>query len=149
MKPGSRRHIHRAALSLCLFATVFCVEGPRETREERPSIDWKAVAAPDVVEISTRDEDGSERRTKIWIVLVNGQAYIRTGNTQWFENLERDPDAVLHSGDGRFPVRVEFVTDAALAAQADAAFREKHGFADRMSNLFRFGDANIMRLRAR
>ena len=112
-------------------------------------VDWTALAAPDVVEIITQDEDGDDRETKIWIAAVDGEAFVRTGNTRWFANLERNPAAVLRSGDTVQPIATERVEDADLLARVETAFREKHGFSDRMAGLFRFGGARVMRLVAR
>ena len=111
--------------------------------------DWTALAAPDVVEIVTQDEDGDDRETKIWIVVVDDEAFIRTSGTRWNGNLERDPAAVLHSGDSLQPVAVERVEDADLFARVETAFREKYGFADRMAGLVRFGQTRVMRVVAR
>ena len=36
-----------------------------------------------------------------------------------------------------------------VLARVETAFREKHGFSDRMAGLFRFGGARVMRLVAR
>ncbi len=110
------------------------------------SIDWKAAAAPGVVKIISQNEDGSMRETKIWIALVDDQAYIRTGGTRWYGNIERNPDATLRSEDAEHLVRAELISDEALAQRVVDAFREKYGFADRLAGIMRFGDTHIMRL---
>ncbi len=110
------------------------------------SIDWKAAAAPGVVKIISQNEDGSMRDTKIWIVLVDGRVYIRTGGTRWYRNIERTPNALLRTGELEHPLRVELVTDGALLQRVNDTFREKYGFSDRLAGIMRFGGTHIMRL---
>jgi hypothetical protein len=102
-----------------------------------------------VVEIVTRDEDGAPRETKIWLVVVDGEGYIRTGGTRWWGNVERDPDVTLRVAGVEHPLRAELVTDEALLARVVASFRTKYGFSDRMAGLVRFGDTHVMRLERR
>ena len=82
------------------------------------TIDWTAMAEERVPEIVTRDPDGSERVTKRWLVGLDGDGLIRTGDTRWFRNIER----------------------------ADSAFREKYGFQDWLIHPFGEPDKNVMRL---
>ena len=110
------------------------------------AVDWSAAGAENVVEIITRNEDGSPRETKIWLVVVDGQGYIRTSGTRWYGNIERNPDVVLRVVGAEHPLRAELVTDEALREKVVAAFRTKYGFSDRMAGLIRFGDTHIMRL---
>jgi len=42
-------------------------------------------------------EDGKPREVKIWLVVLDDRAYIRTRNTSWKPDLERDPKAALRS----------------------------------------------------
>jgi len=110
------------------------------------AIDWAAADAERVVEIVTQDPDGSPRETKIWLVALDGQGYIRTGGTRWWRNVERDPDVVLRMAGAEHPLRAELVTDETLLQRVVAAFRTKYGFSDRMAGLVRFGDTHVMRL---
>ncbi len=89
------------------------------------------------------------RDTKIWIVLVDGRVYIRTGGTRWYRNIERNPNASLRTGELEHPLRVELVTDGALLQRVNDTFREKYGFSDRWAGIMRFGGTHIMRLVAR
>ncbi len=109
------------------------------------AIDWSAAGAEQVVQIVTRNEDGSLRETSVWLVVVDGQGYVRTGGTRWWGNIERDPDVVLRVAGADQPLRAELVSDAEVIAKVVAAFRTKYGFSDRMAELVRFGDRHIMR----
>jgi hypothetical protein len=106
----------------------------------------QAAADAGQVEVLTRNQDASIKETTIWIVLVGGEAFIRTGSTRWYGNIERDPNLVLRVDGNELPLRAELVTDEPLLERVHAAFREKYGFTDRMIGWFRFGDSHIMRL---
>ncbi len=108
--------------------------------------DWGAIGATDVVVVVTRNQDGSDRETKVWIVVVDDRAYIRTAATRWYGNVERDPDIVLRAAGDEFPLRAVLVTDAPLAEHVEAAFRKKYGFWDAFMEIFRFGDPHVMQL---
>ncbi|MEN8181581.1 MAG: DUF2255 family protein [Myxococcota bacterium] len=108
--------------------------------------EWTALADADVVRIVTTDEDGSKRSTKIWIVVRDGAAYVRTGATRWFGNLERDPDVLLLDETTERRARAERVTAAERIGEVQAAFREKYGFMDRVSGWIRIGGPRIFEL---
>jgi len=108
--------------------------------------DWNALKDVETIEIVTTDEDGSSRDTTIWLAVVDGQGYIRTGNSTWKGNIERNPDVTLRVEDTEYPVRAEFVSDAALKERVEQTLRDKYGFSDSFIGIFRIGEPNIMRL---
>ena len=110
------------------------------------AVDWNRYAEEGTIEVITTNEDGSSRETKVWLAVVEGQGYIRTGNTGWGGNVERDPDVTLRIGETELPLRVEFVTDETQREAVKAAFREKYGFSDRLMNPLRGKNPKIMRL---
>jgi len=110
------------------------------------AIDWSAHADEDVVHVVTTDEDGASRTTKVWIVVVGGEAYIRTGGTRWGKNVERSQDVRILAEGGEYDLRVEFLTDEAARAPIIQAFRDKYGWSDRMLSVFRGAAPKIMRL---
>jgi hypothetical protein len=109
-------------------------------------IDWGAVSSERVPVIVTQDPDGSERVTKLWLVVVDGQGLIRTGGTRWFRNIQRDPNMMLRIGGYAYLLRVELVADESLRERAHAAFREKYGWQDRLVHPFGKLDPNVMQL---
>ena len=113
------------------------------------AIDWASAGAERVVEIVTRNADGTPRETKIWLAVVDGQGYARTGGTRWWGNIERDPEVVLRVAGAEHPLRAELVTDPGLAAKVQAALRTKYGWSDRLIAPFRFGDTHVLRLAPR
>ena len=110
------------------------------------AIDWTAVAEERVPEIVTKESDGSERVTKLWLVVVEGQGLIRTGDTRWFRNIQRDPNVVFRIGGHAHRLRAELVTDAPLEERVNAAFREKYGWQDWIIHPFGEPDGYVMRL---
>jgi hypothetical protein len=113
---------------------------------ESAAFDPAAHADEEVVEIVTTNEDGSLRTTKVWVVVVDGAAYVRTGNTRWGRNVERDPDVRILTAAGDHDLRVEFVTDEADREAVQQAFRAKYGWSDRLIAPFRGRSPRIMRL---
>jgi hypothetical protein len=108
--------------------------------------DWGALRDVQTVEVVTTDPDGESRDTTVWLVVVDGAGYLRTGGTRWCANVERTPDLVLRVGEQSYPLRAEFVEDDALRQRILDAFREKYGFGDRAASLIRFGRTRLMRL---
>ncbi len=137
---------HAVALGLIVALAIAAAGG--SARAAAP--DWNAIADAGTVVISTTNENGSTRRTTIWLVVVDGEAYIRTSrSTRWGGNMERDPDVVLRVGDTDYRVRASFVEDEALRARIVDSFREKYGWSDALVNVMRGSHPRIMRLDAR
>ena len=131
-------------LSSLLFVALFSSPPARAAAP-----DWNAAAGVQTVEIVTTNEDGTPRETTIWLAVVDGQGYIRTGNTHWEGNIERNPDVVLRIEKAEYPLRAEFVQDAALRTRIEQVFREKYGFSDAFIGVFRGGEPKIMHLAPR
>lgn len=135
-----RRHVAR----LLLLGAALGLAGPAAAVGEVP--DWPAVADVGTVQVVNHDEDGSVRDTTVWLVVVEGQGYLRSGGGQWSQNLARDPQLELVVGETAWPLRVEFVEDDGLRQRISDAFREKYGFSDAMIALFRGDRPPMMRL---
>src|SRR5215468_210049 len=54
--------------------------------------DWSPLAAVEEIQVLSQDADGSAHETTVWLAVVDGQGFIRTGNTSWYPNLERKPE---------------------------------------------------------
>jgi hypothetical protein len=108
--------------------------------------DWASLGELDTVRVVTTDEDGSERDTKVWLVVVDGVGYVRTGSTTWGENVVRSRELALRAGEASYALRVDFVEDDAARARITDAFRAKYGFSDRMVSWMRGARPKIMRL---
>jgi hypothetical protein len=136
------RNRFQAILVLAALILLTPVTGARG--EE--AIEWDRYSEEETVEVITTNEDGSARETKVWLAVVDGQGYIRTGKTRWGGNLERNPEIILRIGETELPLRVEFVTDQTERDAVKAALRAKHGFSDWILNPIRGKNPKIMRL---
>ena len=113
---------------------------------ESATPDWSKWANLQTVEVITTDEGGGARTTTVWIVVVAGQAYLRTGSTIWGGNVEREGKLKLKGEPGEYQFRAEKITDPSLQGKVMAAFRTKYGFRDVISGLIRLGQHRIFRL---
>jgi hypothetical protein len=111
--------------------------------------DWNSFADVDTVSAVTTNEDGTQRYTTVWIVVVGGRAYLRTGGTTWGDNVVRDPNLVLQVGETQYPVRAEFVEAEDERGPVTEAFRLKYGAMDAVLGVFRGSKPKIMRLAGR
>jgi hypothetical protein len=136
--------VRRLLIALAVFFALACAGVVPPVADT--AIDWTAVAEEQVPEIVTRDPDGGERVTKLWLVVLDGQGLIRTGDSRWFGDIQRDPDVVFRVGGYAYPLRAEPVTDESLIERADSAFREKYGFQDWLIHPFGQPGKNVMRL---
>lgn len=136
----------RTHFQAILVLTACILIAPATGAESGDAVQWDRYAEEGTVEVITTDEDGSSRVTKVWLAVVDGQGYIRTGKTRWGGNLERNPELTLRVGETELPLRVEFVTDPTERDAVKAALREKHGFSDWILNPIRGKNPKIMRL---
>jgi hypothetical protein len=108
--------------------------------------DWSQLADAQTVEVISTEEDGSSRLTTVWIVVLDHQAYLRTGGTTWGDNVERESKLRLRVPAGEYTLRAEKVLSAEEVERVVAAFREKYGTSDVMAGIFRFGERRVFRL---
>lgn len=116
------------ALVLALVLSLACAgsTGPAD----RP-IDWTSAAEPWSIFIVTEDADGGERATRIWLVEEGGVGAIRTGDTRWRANLDRDPGCRLRLNGVDYPLRAVAVNDPDERRRIDQAFLAKYGWQER------------------
>jgi hypothetical protein len=82
------------------------------------------------VRIETRrDGDSPEHRTIIWVVVVEGEVFVRSvrgRRGRWYREISSNPEGAVHVGDDRIPVRAASVTEGATVDAVSAAFRSKY-----------------------
>jgi hypothetical protein len=102
----------------------------------------------EVVTIETRDAEGEPVTTRLWIVEVDGELYVRgPRHSQWIQNLMERPDVSLVRGDDLAGYRASAVNDPTLVADVDGAFSRKYGFAERwVDEIFNHTDPVAVRL---
>jgi hypothetical protein len=115
------------ALLLAAGCTVGCASAP---------IAHKPLGEADFerwsVHVLTWDTDGDRRKTRVWIAAVAATPYLRTGQTRWWQNIERGSKIQILSGGRVYPVSINEIHDAILRAEIDAAFTAKYGWLGRL-----------------
>jgi hypothetical protein len=82
------------------------------------------------VRIETRrDGDSPEHRTIIWVVVVEGEVFVRSlrgPRGRWYREISSNPEGALHVEDERIAVRAASATEGATVDVVSAAFRSKY-----------------------
>ena len=108
--------------------------------------DWSAVADVDTVSVATENPDGTLRYTTVWLVVVAGRGYLRTGNTTWGANVDRDSAIKVVIAEKEYAFRADSVEAEDERARVMAAFNEKYGWSDTLIGWFRGARPKILRL---
>ena len=84
----------------------------------------------DEVRIETRrDADSPVHRVIIWVVVVEGEVYVRSvrgTKGRWYRELSSNPQGALHVGESRIPVRAAPATDETTVEAVSGAYRSKY-----------------------
>jgi hypothetical protein len=93
--------------------------------------------AGEVVVLHTAGERGEDHTTRLWVVDVDGAAWLRAGQegSGWYARLRAQPEVQLQRGEGSLPYRAVPVPEA--SERINAAMAEKYGLADRIIALGR------------
>ena len=82
------------------------------------------------VRIETRrDGDSPEHRTIIWVVVVEGEVFVRSvrgRRGRWYREISSNPEGALHVQDNRLPVQAAPATEGTTVDAVSAAFRSKY-----------------------
>lgn len=116
-------------LAVCLMS-LSCASVSRPLASGPP--DWEAIDDQWSLQVVTIDPDGDERVTRIWIAVLDGEGLIRTGESRWWSNLQRDPSIRIRLSGTDRAFRAELVTETADKVRIDQAFLEKYGRWERM-----------------
>ena len=109
--------------------------------------DWAPLAEASVVRIVTQDEDGAERDTPVWFVVVAGDGFVRTNDSEWLGNIRRGSRVALRLDETERSVTAEEVSDTAVTGAVEAAFKAKYGLVQRIMSAFRMREPSVLRLR--
>ena len=138
----ARRVLRATGVSLALAFSA------ASARAAEPA--WEKIKDVPRIEIVTHDADGDARKTTIWFVELDGQGFIRTGNSNWAKNIHRDPsDVVLRIEGTDYPLRAEFIENEKLRERVTEAFHAKYGWVDSLVHVTRGGRPNIMHMISR
>jgi hypothetical protein len=95
-----------------------------------------ASESGEVVVLHTRASDGLEHETRLWVIELDGQQYLRAGDagSRWYARLSVHPDVVVARSGVQAPYRA--VPSAQLRAPVNAAMRAKYGWRDAAVGMF-------------
>jgi hypothetical protein len=95
----------------------------------------KHMKAAQEVVLGTTSPKGTRHNTKLWIVVVDGEPYLRSMNgpgARWYREVTRtgEGELILLDDDKkrRFNVRAEQVSDPATLAQVSKSIKKKYGW---------------------
>ena len=95
----------------------------------------KHLKAAQEVMLSTTSPSGKRHDTRLWIVVVGGEPYLRSMNgsgARWYREVTRTGEGELVLLDDerkrRFDVHAEHVDDPATLAQVTKAIKKKYGW---------------------
>ncbi len=120
----------RSLLALAFALALACAGGRIPLGD--PPIDWEGIGERWSLHIVTRDPDGDERVTRVWLATLDGVGTLRTGESRWARNLKADPHCRLRVRGVDYATRAEFVTEREQRVRIDLAFREKYGWQERL-----------------
>lgn len=81
------------------------------------------------VRIETRRREGAARRTVIWVVVDDGEVFVRSvrgDRGRWCRELLADPVGALHVDGERIPVRAVAADDPASIERVSRALERKY-----------------------
>ena len=100
-----------------------------EARLEREILD--ALDGTEEVRVeTTRDASSPKHETVIWVVVVDGNAFVRSVRGEkgrWFREASVNPYVTLRVNDRRVPLRAVPETDARTIEKVSGVIREKYG----------------------
>ena len=76
-----------------------------------------------------RDADSPVHRTIIWVVVVEGEVFVRSvrgTKGRWYREISSNPEGALHVGERRIPMRAVPATDEATVEAVSEAYRSKY-----------------------
>ncbi|MFL5727002.1 MAG: nitroreductase/quinone reductase family protein [Chloroflexota bacterium] len=100
------------------------------------SEDLGALADAEEVEIETQAPEGPSHRTVIWIVVDDGEAFVRTykgPGSRWYREAIANPAVALHVRGRRLASTAIPATDPDSIDRVSAAYRRKYA-ADRATD---------------
>ena len=109
---------------------------------------WVAGERTEVVVLRTFDEQGAVRETKLWVVDLDGTAWVRVARPErsWFQRLRERPEVELVRHGVALPYRALEIEDPDMRGRVDAAFRDKYGLVDWWYGLLLRRDPRPIRL---
>lgn len=89
----------------------------------------------EVVELETFDERGNALKTRLWVVDIHEESWLRAGDPEatWLKRLEKNPEVILVRDGERLPLVATLWDDG--PDRINYMMREKYGYADQIVSL--------------
>lgn len=99
----------------------------------------------EVVNLVTKDADGAEHSTHLWVVDDAGFPWLRAGvpSSGWLVRIQANPDVEVERGGVTYRMRAVPVPEPAVRDRIHALMRERYGWADRIVSLIRDPDGSV------
>lgn len=91
--------------------------------------DLALLEGAEEIEIETQAPGKEARRTKVWVVVDDGEVFIRTwkgAGSRWFRDIEANPAVAIHVGAKRLPASAIAATDPDSIERTSNGFRRKY-----------------------
>jgi hypothetical protein len=128
------------------FTAALALAAALAAAAQAGDFDWTPLREESVIEVLTADEDGALRETPVWVVVLDGAAYVRTNDSTWLANIRRGSATRVRVRDEETAMDVVEVADAALGARVETAFLAKYGFTQRVMSALRMREPTVLRL---
>ena len=92
--------------------------------------DLQRLAAAEEIEIETQAPDNPARRTVIWVVVDDGEVFVRTyrgADSRWFKDIAANPAVAIHVDGKRLPATAIPATDPDAIERTSTGFLRKYG----------------------
>jgi hypothetical protein len=92
-------------------------------------VDADRLARLDQIGLLTRRRDGSFVSRSIWLVVVAGEAYIRSAfgaRSAWYRRARREGRVEIEAGEETLVVGLTWIDDEALNARISDTYRAKY-----------------------
>ena len=89
-----------------------------------------ASESGEVVVVQTQSEQGEVEETRLWVVDLDDQQYLRSGSPMaaWYQRMQANPSVHIQRGDLSFSATT--VSKPEMRAQINQLMNEKYGWAD-------------------
>lgn len=137
------------ALAAVAFAASLGIGAPASAASPPP--DWEQVADVGTIQIRTTDENGTVRERTIWLIVLEGQGYVRAGGASgWDSNIDAVPEVEVQIDDVWYELLATRIPEGETYDAVKAAMRAKYGLSDAIIGIFRNvgGTPRILRLDA-
>ena len=121
------RHTMKGLLRIVVFAALAVAAFG--------ALPFASTRMGEVVVLTSFDEAGQARETRLWIVDHDGTAYLRADGQDagWLARIRARPAVSIDRGGRRFAARLE--VDPGKTAEINAAMELKYGLADALAGV--------------